>query len=464
MSWSIGPAPAGGVARRPWNHRSGEIPAPRRRARMIGQRGRRDRSAKAADRAPRRFATRAAPGRSGSAARAIQTLPEARRVLDAAALRSSIRDDVKTVIGERGVSRRGVRGERVRVRDPVTIALVPSIERRAWLVPLHERASDWRSVGHFRRQRLDASTGLSRSVARSYFITDHNHIRDPGHDFEHRSRDRRVRGTAQLLNQTSGNRSARRCRGCRGPPAARPAVVSSTSCHPAAAPGAVVVDAPAHLLVAGKGGGDIDQALWRSTTALARSCRLLPLRVPLRRELPLQPSTAGLPVSGCSTTRTSTSNSRLTTSVVRQKTRSEGRSVRWRWDRAISTASRTVSACRATSRTRRGGADPLRARRVARRSAEAGGERSRAARSAFVYQQREDRNGKLGRLTAQESSLFVPLAFHHFLPFAAFSERCARVSRGELLLSLGDLETRAAEGSRRFRPRSSTLCGRRGRL
>ena len=54
------------------------------------------------------------------------------------------------------------------------------------------------------------------------------------------------------------------------------------------------------------------------------------------------------------------------------------------------------------------------------------------------------------RRNAQESSLFVPLAFHHFLPFAAFSERCARVSRGENFLSLGDLETRAAEGVAAF--------------
>ena len=127
----------------------------------------------------------------------------------------------------------------------------------------------------------------------------------------------------------------------------------------------------------------------------------------------------------------------------------------WRWDRAISTASRTVSACRATSRTRRG-----RAERFVRAPSGAAigrgrGERSTAPRSAFVYRARIE-TLKLGRLTAQESSLFVPLAFHHFLPFAAFSERCARVSRGENFLSLGDLETRAAEGVAAF---SSALFG-----
>ena len=77
------------------------------------------------------------------------------------------------------------------------------------------------------------------------------------------------------------------------------------------------------------------------------------------------------------------------------------------------------------------------------------GERSTAPRSAFVS--REDRNAQTRSVNCtKESSLFVPLAFHHFLPFAAFSERCARVSRGENFLSLGDLETRAAEGVAAF--------------
>jgi len=88
------------------------------------------------------------------------------------------------------------------------------------------------------------------------------------------------------------------------------------------------------------------------------------------------------------------------------------------------------------------------------------GERSTAPRSAFVYRAGSKRSNSVGfagniffivadwRLPG--SSLFVPLAFHHFLPFAAFSERCARVSRGENFLSLGDLETRAAEGVAAF--------------